>query len=104
MFLPEQNQQLLMECPGTRQHMVQLLASPVREIQRESLELLSMYTQTQHGRDVLIDNLNLTQYVFFVPYWIIRYIHLNALHCSLQNYVQWINYLLEMTNYVKLFI
>uniref|UniRef100_A0A671R1G2 Tetratricopeptide repeat domain 12 n=1 Tax=Sinocyclocheilus anshuiensis TaxID=1608454 RepID=A0A671R1G2_9TELE len=61
----EQNQQLLMECPSTRQHMVQLLASPVREIQRESLELLSMYSQTQYGRDVLIDNLNLTQYVFF---------------------------------------
>uniref|UniRef100_A0A672SBH1 Tetratricopeptide repeat domain 12 n=1 Tax=Sinocyclocheilus grahami TaxID=75366 RepID=A0A672SBH1_SINGR len=60
----EQNQQLLMECPSTRQHMVQLLASPVREIQRESLELLSMYSQIQHGRDMLIDNLNLTQYVF----------------------------------------
>uniref|UniRef100_A0A672SCS5 Tetratricopeptide repeat domain 12 n=1 Tax=Sinocyclocheilus grahami TaxID=75366 RepID=A0A672SCS5_SINGR len=59
-----QNQQLLMECPSTRQHMVQLLASPVREIQRESLELLSMYSQIQHGRDMLIDNLNLTQYVF----------------------------------------
>ncbi|KAL1260730.1 hypothetical protein QQF64_008557 [Cirrhinus molitorella] len=57
----EQNQQLLMECPGTRQHMVQLLASPVREIQRESLELLSMYSETQHGRDVLIDNLNSNQ-------------------------------------------
>uniref|UniRef100_A0A673INX2 Tetratricopeptide repeat domain 12 n=1 Tax=Sinocyclocheilus rhinocerous TaxID=307959 RepID=A0A673INX2_9TELE len=49
-----------------QQHMVQLLASPVREIQRENLELLSMYSQTQHGRDVLIGNLNLTQYVFFV--------------------------------------
>uniref|UniRef100_A0A8C1TB45 Tetratricopeptide repeat domain 12 n=1 Tax=Cyprinus carpio TaxID=7962 RepID=A0A8C1TB45_CYPCA len=61
----EQNQQLLMECPSTRQHKVQLLASPVREIQRESLELLSMYSQTQHGRDVLINNLDLTQYVFF---------------------------------------
>ncbi|XP_016379430.1 tetratricopeptide repeat protein 12-like [Sinocyclocheilus rhinocerous] len=57
----EQNQQLLMECPGTREHMVQLLASPVHEIQRESLELLSMYSQIQHGRDVLIDNLNSNQ-------------------------------------------
>ncbi|XP_059389138.1 tetratricopeptide repeat protein 12-like isoform X2 [Carassius carassius] len=57
----ELNQQLLMECPGTREHMVQLLASPVREIQRESLELLSMYSQTQHGRNVLIDNLNSNQ-------------------------------------------
>ncbi|XP_052473231.1 tetratricopeptide repeat protein 12-like isoform X2 [Carassius gibelio] len=56
----EHNQQLLMECPGTREHMVQLLASPVR-VQRESLELLSMYSQTQHGRDVLIDNLNSNQ-------------------------------------------
>uniref|UniRef100_A0A673II76 Tetratricopeptide repeat domain 12 n=1 Tax=Sinocyclocheilus rhinocerous TaxID=307959 RepID=A0A673II76_9TELE len=68
----EQNQQLLMECPSTRQHMVQLLASPVREIQRENLELLSMYSQTQHGRDVLIGNLNLTQYVFFVSIECIR--------------------------------
>uniref|UniRef100_A0A8C2JBF2 Tetratricopeptide repeat domain 12 n=1 Tax=Cyprinus carpio TaxID=7962 RepID=A0A8C2JBF2_CYPCA len=49
-----------------KEHMVQLLASPVREIQRESLELLSMYSQTQHGRDVLIANLNSNQYVFFV--------------------------------------
>ncbi|XP_026082108.1 tetratricopeptide repeat protein 12 [Carassius auratus] len=57
----EHNQQLLMESPGTREHMVQLLASPVCEIQRESLELLSMYSQTQHGRDVLIDNLNSNQ-------------------------------------------
>ncbi|XP_043114301.1 tetratricopeptide repeat protein 12 [Puntigrus tetrazona] len=57
----EQNQQLLMECPIIRQHMVQLLASPVREIQRESLELLSMYSQTQYGRDILIGNLNSNQ-------------------------------------------
>lgn len=54
----EQNQQLLMECPVTRQHMVQMLASPVCEIQRESLELLSLFSQTHHGRNVLIDNLN----------------------------------------------
>ncbi|XP_077064643.1 tetratricopeptide repeat protein 12 isoform X1 [Siphateles boraxobius] len=57
----EQNQHLLMECPVTRQHMVQMLASPKCEIQRESLELLSLYSQTQRGRDVLIDNLNLCQ-------------------------------------------
>ncbi|XP_067306918.1 tetratricopeptide repeat protein 12 isoform X2 [Pseudorasbora parva] len=57
----EQNQQLLMECPVTRQHMVQMLASPVSEIQRESLELLSLFSQTKHGRTVLIDNLNLCQ-------------------------------------------
>lgn len=63
MFLPEQNQQLLMECPVTRQHVVQLLASPICEIQNESLELLSLYSQTQHGRDLLIGNLNLCQYV-----------------------------------------
>ncbi|XDV32372.1 hypothetical protein PO909_003219 [Leuciscus waleckii] len=62
----EQNQQLLMECPVTRQHTVQMLASPECEIQRESLELLSLYSQTQHGRDVLIDNLNLCQYVRFL--------------------------------------
>ncbi|ROL53322.1 Tetratricopeptide repeat protein 12 [Anabarilius grahami] len=57
----KQNQQLLMECPVTRQHMVQLLASPICEIQKESLELLSLYSQTQHGRDLLIGNLNLCQ-------------------------------------------
>ncbi|KAG1951568.1 tetratricopeptide repeat protein [Pimephales promelas] len=57
----EQNQQLLMECPVTRQHIVQMLGSPECEIQRESLELLSLYSQTQHGRDVLIDNLDLCQ-------------------------------------------
>jgi len=62
-LLPEQNQQLLMECPVTRQHIVQMLGSPECEIQRESLELLSLYSQTQHGRDVLIDNLDLCQYV-----------------------------------------
>ncbi|XP_051534806.1 tetratricopeptide repeat protein 12 isoform X1 [Myxocyprinus asiaticus] len=57
----EQNQQLLIECPNAREYIVQMLASPVLEIHRECLELLSMYSHTQDGRDLLLDNLNLYQ-------------------------------------------
>ncbi|NP_001189425.1 tetratricopeptide repeat protein 12 [Danio rerio] len=56
-----QNQQLLMECSSARQHMVQLLASPFHEIHTESLQLLSMFAQTQHGRELIIHNLDSQQ-------------------------------------------
>ncbi|TRY66443.1 hypothetical protein DNTS_025736 [Danionella cerebrum] len=53
----EQNQQLLLECSTARQHLLQMLASPVPEIQRESLALLCMCSQTQRGRELLTDKL-----------------------------------------------
>lgn len=55
---------MLMECPDAREYIVQLLGSPVHDIQWECLELLRMYSQMPRGRDLLINNLDLYRYVF----------------------------------------
>nr|XP_055052398.1 tetratricopeptide repeat protein 12 isoform X2 [Misgurnus anguillicaudatus] len=57
----ELNQQLLIECPNARQYIIQLLASPIDDIYRECLNLLSMYSQTPYGRELLINNLHVNQ-------------------------------------------
>ncbi|XP_065137290.1 tetratricopeptide repeat protein 12 [Paramisgurnus dabryanus] len=57
----ELNQQLLIECPKAREFIIQLLASPIDDIYRECLNLLSMYSQTPYGRELLINNLHVNQ-------------------------------------------
>ncbi|KAI4904545.1 hypothetical protein NFI96_029606 [Prochilodus magdalenae] len=59
----EENQQLLLQCPSTREQIVQLLASPVSAIQQACLTLFCMYSQTQHGRRLVIENLSLHRLV-----------------------------------------
>ncbi|XP_066541109.1 tetratricopeptide repeat protein 12 isoform X3 [Hoplias malabaricus] len=59
----EENQQLLLQCPSTREQIVQLLASPVSIIQQACLALLCMYSQTQHGRLLVIEHLSLHRMV-----------------------------------------
>ncbi|KAI7800503.1 tetratricopeptide repeat protein 12 isoform X2 [Triplophysa rosa] len=55
----EPNQLMLMECPDAREYIVPLLASPVHVIHWECLELLRIYSQTRHGWDLVINNLDL---------------------------------------------
>ncbi|XP_017345696.1 tetratricopeptide repeat protein 12 isoform X1 [Ictalurus punctatus] len=59
----EENQQLLLHCPSTREQIVQLLTSTSLAVQQECLTLICMYCQTQHGRRLVIENLNLLRMV-----------------------------------------
>ncbi|XP_017345698.1 tetratricopeptide repeat protein 12 isoform X3 [Ictalurus punctatus] len=58
----EENQQLLLHCPSTREQIVQLLTSTSLAVQQECLTLICMYCQTQHGRRLVIENLNLLRF------------------------------------------
>ncbi|KAK2831301.1 hypothetical protein Q7C36_016387 [Tachysurus vachellii] len=55
----EENQQLLLQCLSTREQLVLLLTSATLAIQQECFTLVYMYCQTQHGRRLVIENLNL---------------------------------------------
>uniref|UniRef100_A0A3B4DKJ6 Tetratricopeptide repeat domain 12 n=1 Tax=Pygocentrus nattereri TaxID=42514 RepID=A0A3B4DKJ6_PYGNA len=55
----EENQLLLLQCSSTREQIVQWLASPVSAIQQACLTLLCMYSETQHGKRLVIKNLSL---------------------------------------------
>ncbi|XP_046718070.1 tetratricopeptide repeat protein 12 isoform X2 [Silurus meridionalis] len=59
----EENQQLLLQCLSTRKQIVQLLTSTSLTVQQECLTLVCMYCQTQHGRHLVIENLNLLRMV-----------------------------------------
>ncbi|XP_035389814.1 tetratricopeptide repeat protein 12 [Electrophorus electricus] len=59
----EENQELLMQCPSTREQIVRLLGSRVAAIQRECLTLLLTFSHTQHGRRLVIKNLSVTRMV-----------------------------------------
>ncbi|KAF4085974.1 hypothetical protein AMELA_G00101120 [Ameiurus melas] len=59
----EENQQLLLQCPSTREQIVQLLTSTSLAVQQECLTLVCMYCQTQHGRRLVTENLDLLRMV-----------------------------------------
>ncbi|XP_053502908.1 tetratricopeptide repeat protein 12 isoform X3 [Ictalurus furcatus] len=59
----EENQQLLLHCPSTKEQIVQLLTSTSLAVQQECLTLVCMYCQTQHGRRLVIENLDLLRMV-----------------------------------------
>ncbi|KAM9469673.1 tetratricopeptide repeat protein 12 [Clarias gariepinus] len=59
----EENQQLLLQCLSTRESIVQLLSSTSLAIQKECLTLVHMYCQTQYGRHLVIENLELPRMV-----------------------------------------
>ncbi|XP_060744190.1 tetratricopeptide repeat protein 12 isoform X2 [Tachysurus vachellii] len=58
----EENQQLLLQCLSTREQLVLLLTSATLAIQQECFTLVYMYCQTQHGRRLVIENLNLIRF------------------------------------------
>ncbi|XP_053095473.1 tetratricopeptide repeat protein 12 isoform X2 [Pangasianodon hypophthalmus] len=62
----EENQQLLLQCLSTREQIVQLLTSTSLAIQQECLTLICMCCQTQHGRHLVIENLDLLRMVEFL--------------------------------------
>ncbi|MCI4385749.1 hypothetical protein PGIGA_G00054390 [Pangasianodon gigas] len=62
----EENQQLLLQCLSTREQIVQLLTSASLAIQQECLTLICMYCQSQHGRRLVIENLDLLRMVEFL--------------------------------------
>ncbi|XP_058270603.1 tetratricopeptide repeat protein 12 isoform X3 [Hemibagrus wyckioides] len=55
----EENQQLLLQCLSTSEQIVLLLTSTSLAIQQECLTLICMYCQSQHGRRLVIENLDL---------------------------------------------
>ncbi|XP_030634493.1 tetratricopeptide repeat protein 12 [Chanos chanos] len=59
----DENQQMLIRCSNTSEHLVQLLISQTEEVQLECLALLVSYSQTQLGRRLMIENLNLSTFV-----------------------------------------
>ncbi|XP_015232735.1 PREDICTED: tetratricopeptide repeat protein 12 isoform X1 [Cyprinodon variegatus] len=58
-FKNDENQKILMKCPVARRALVQLLTSDHVEVVKECLKLLRLYSETSHGRRLVIDNLNL---------------------------------------------
>uniref|UniRef100_A0A8C8VKN8 Uncharacterized protein n=1 Tax=Pelusios castaneus TaxID=367368 RepID=A0A8C8VKN8_9SAUR len=59
----EENQRLLLTHPDVNVQLPMLLSSDVPEIQKQSLALLSLYSQTENGRNLLIRHQNLTKYL-----------------------------------------
>ncbi|XP_060799468.1 tetratricopeptide repeat protein 12 [Neoarius graeffei] len=62
----EENQQVLLQCLSTREQIVQLLSTTSLAVKQECLNLVSMYCQTQHGRRLVIENLDLLRMVEFL--------------------------------------
>nr|XP_025039629.1 tetratricopeptide repeat protein 12 isoform X2 [Pelodiscus sinensis] len=58
----EENQRLLLTHPDVNVQLPMLLSSYVPEIQKESLALLSLYSQTENGRNLLVRHQNLTTF------------------------------------------
>ncbi|XP_029027046.1 tetratricopeptide repeat protein 12 [Betta splendens] len=54
----DENQKLLMRCPVFRHAIVRLVTSEHVAVQKECLTLLSLYSQTPHGRCLATDNLD----------------------------------------------
>ncbi|XP_042199843.1 tetratricopeptide repeat protein 12 isoform X2 [Callorhinchus milii] len=57
----EENQRVLMSSPGVSQLVMDLLSCEQSGILRECVELLSLYSQSQHGRNALVGNVDLTR-------------------------------------------
>ncbi|XP_015277470.1 PREDICTED: tetratricopeptide repeat protein 12 [Gekko japonicus] len=59
----EENQRLLLTHPYVNSQLPTLLLSEVPEIQEQCLVLLSLYAQTEHGRNLLLRHLDLTKWL-----------------------------------------
>ncbi|XP_067421703.1 tetratricopeptide repeat protein 12 [Emydura macquarii macquarii] len=59
----EENQRLLLTHPDVNVQLPMLLSCDVPEIQKQSLELLSLYSQTENGRSLLVRHQNLTKWL-----------------------------------------
>ncbi|KAG7513873.1 tetratricopeptide repeat protein 12 [Solea senegalensis] len=53
-----ENQKMLLKCPVTRQAAVDLIASESVAVQRECLSLLHLFAQMPHGRQLVIESLD----------------------------------------------
>ncbi|KAI4815006.1 hypothetical protein KUCAC02_005173, partial [Chaenocephalus aceratus] len=54
----DENQKMLITCPVIRQSIVDLVTAEHVAVREECLALLNLYSQTPHGRRLVIDNLN----------------------------------------------
>ncbi|KAF3847739.1 hypothetical protein F7725_020767 [Dissostichus mawsoni] len=54
----DENQKMLITCPVIRRSIVDLVTAEHVAVREECLALLSLYSQTPHGRRLVIDNLN----------------------------------------------
>lgn len=55
----EENQRLLLDCPGTSEQIVRLLGSESSAVRKECLALVYMYSGSQHGRRMVTEKLDL---------------------------------------------
>lgn len=64
-----ENQRLLLTHPDVNVQLPALLLSEVPEIQEQCLALLTLYTQAEHGRSLLVRHLDLTRYCISAQGW-----------------------------------
>uniref|UniRef100_A0A8C0HDQ5 Uncharacterized protein n=1 Tax=Chelonoidis abingdonii TaxID=106734 RepID=A0A8C0HDQ5_CHEAB len=74
----EENQRLLLTHPDVNVQLPMMLSSDVPEIQTQSLALLSLYSQTENGRRLLVRHQNLTKYCILLE-------SINSYTCSPNN-------------------
>lgn len=60
-FFPEENQRLLLTHPDVNAQLPKLLSSGVSEIQKETLALISLYSENENGRRLLVRHQDLTK-------------------------------------------
>ncbi|KGL91200.1 Tetratricopeptide repeat protein 12, partial [Charadrius vociferus] len=59
----EENQRLLLTCPDVNAQLPKLLSSGVPEIQKETLALISLYSENENGRRLLVRHQDLTKWL-----------------------------------------
>ncbi|NXK87148.1 TTC12 protein, partial [Formicarius rufipectus] len=59
----EENQRVLVTQPGVSAHLPELLSSGILEIQRETLALISLYSENESGRKLLLRHQDLTRWL-----------------------------------------
>lgn len=57
----EENQRLLLTYPDVNAQLPKLLSSGVPEIQKETLALISLYSENENGRRLLVRHQDLTK-------------------------------------------
>ncbi|NWY49218.1 TTC12 protein, partial [Chionis minor] len=59
----EENQRLLLTCPDVNAQLPKLLSSGVPEIEKETLALISLYSENENGRRLLVRHQDLTKWL-----------------------------------------
>ncbi|XP_050178959.1 tetratricopeptide repeat protein 12 isoform X2 [Myiozetetes cayanensis] len=63
LYFPEENQRLLLAQPAVSAQLPELLSCGVQEIQRETLALISLYSESESGRKLLVKHQDLGRWL-----------------------------------------